>query len=187
MLENIKTHPRNCFTLSHQFYPDPYQLISRKNSWNSIPARQGFGEIRYCQHLLHSRTIFTSSKLASIPLTIFTYPKTWLRSSFPSPSICFFAPWKKGEHISSSEIDSLQIQHQTKKNNNIIFISTANGRSSRGSPSLPALGWYKFFMFARSSSRKVRIRVPDFFSVVYFSRGILPTQKRNGKEGHLAG
>ena len=37
---------------------------------------------------------------------------------------------------------------------------------------------------SRSSSREVRIRVPDFFPVVYFSRGALP-QKR--VKGHLAG
>ena len=32
-------------------------------------------------------------------------------------------------------------------------------------------------MATRSSSREVRIRVPEFFAVVYFSRGTLPTKK----------
>ena len=36
---------------------------------------------------------------------------------------------------------------------------------------------------ARSSNREVRIRVPTFFSVVYFSRGTPPNQKRNGEKG----
>ena len=34
------------------------------------------------------------------------------------------------------------------------------------------------------SSREIRIRVPDFFSAVYFSRETLPNQKRNGKSCH---
>ena len=37
----------------------------------------------------------------------------------------------------------------------------------------------------RGFSRELRIRVPTF-SVVYFSRGTLPTKKR-GEKGHLAG
>ena len=41
-------------------------------------------------------------------------------------------------------------------------------------------------ILARSSSRHIRIRVPDFFSVVYFGRGT-QNPKRVGKSWHLAG
>ena len=39
--------------------------------------------------------------------------------------------------------------------------------------------------FSRSSSKEVRIRVADFFSVVYFSRGTLPKKDKSALLGDL--
>ena len=60
----------------------------------------------------------------------------------------------------------------------------APGLQSIAHPYVVSVG--KISIMSRSSSRELRIRVP-LFSVVYFSKGTLPPQKKETVKGHRAG
>ena len=110
------------------------------------------------------------------------------RTSEEGPLTCPNAPWKQRNNLSVWNQKTNRGNTRSEKPNSLW--SSQRETHNRSDPADSACTSEPICLTTpatRSSSREVRIRAPDLFSVVYFSRGTLPKkkkwkppQKRNG-------